>query len=172
VADEMTEQAEFAAPPPDPELRRLEPLLGTWRAEEHTQDGVLGPGVPVASTESFHWLDGGYFLVSTYETVFGDEPAQKGVNYWGYDSEANRFRIIFFSNNGPFTEEGNRYEGEVAGDKLTFQGPARFQYELDHEGKIKRGPEGTLTVAWWLRDENGTWKPWMSNTFTKVGGGT
>jgi hypothetical protein len=172
VADEMTEQAEFAAAPPDPELRRLEPLLGTWRAEEHTQDSVLGPGVPVASTESFHWLDGGYFLVSTYETVFGDEPAQKGVNYWGYDSEANRFRIIFFSNNGPFTEEGNRYEGEVAGDKLTFEGPARFQYDLDHEGKIKRDPDGTLTVAWWLRDENGKWKPWMSNTFTQVGGGT
>jgi hypothetical protein len=31
--------------------------------------------VPVASTESFHWLDGGYFLVSSYETVFGDEPS-------------------------------------------------------------------------------------------------
>jgi hypothetical protein len=31
-----------------------------------------------------------------------------------------------FSNNGPFTEAGNRHEGEVAGGKLTFEGPARF----------------------------------------------
>ena len=69
----------FAAPPPDPELKRLEPLLGTWATEERTRDSVLGPGVAVTSAETFYWLDGGYFLVQTYETVFGDEPAQKGV---------------------------------------------------------------------------------------------
>jgi Protein of unknown function (DUF1579) len=170
VTHDTTEQAAFAAPPPDPELRRLEPLLGTWRAAEQTNDSVLGPGVPVASTESFHWLDGGYFLVSSYETVFGDEPAQTGVNYWGYDSDAKRFRIIFFSNNGPFTEEGNRYQGEVAGRTLTFEGPARFQYELDDEGRIKLNRDGTLSVAWWLRDEKGEWQPWMNNTFTKIEG--
>jgi hypothetical protein len=158
----------FAVPPPDPELRRLEPLLGTWRAEERTEDSVLGPGVPVTSNESFHWLEGGYFLVSTYETVFGDEPAQTGVNYWGYDSDAGKFRIIFFSNNGPFSEEGNRYQGQVADGSLTFEGPARFQYGLDDDGKVKLNPDGTLSVAWWLRDENGDWKPWMNNTFTKL----
>jgi hypothetical protein len=162
------EETEFAAPPPDPELRRLEPLVGTWRAEEHTEESVLGPGVPVRSTESFHWLEGGYFLVSTYETVFGDEPAQKGVNYWGYDSEAGRFHIVFFSNNGPFSEEGNQYHGEVADGTLTFEGPARFRYELDDEGKVKLNPDGTLSVAWWLRDENGDWQPWMNNTFRRV----
>jgi hypothetical protein len=43
---------------------------------------------PVTSSETFSWLDGGYFLVQTYETEFGGEPAQKGVNYWSYDSEA------------------------------------------------------------------------------------
>jgi hypothetical protein len=29
-------------------------------------------------------------------------------------------------------------------------------------------PDGTISVAWWLRDENGEWNPWMDNTFTKV----
>jgi hypothetical protein len=168
VANDNTDQATFEVPPPDPELQRLEPLLGRWRAEDHTQDSVLGPGVPVTSTEEFSWLDGGYFLVSTYETTFGDEPAQKGLNYWGYDSAAKKFRIIFFSNNGPFTEEGNRYEGEAADGRLTFEGPARFQYELDEEGKIKMNPDGTISVAWWLRDDEGEWKPWMNNTFTRV----
>jgi Protein of unknown function (DUF1579) len=129
---------------------------------------VIGPGVPVVSTESFRWLDGGYFLVSSYETVFGDEPAQKGVNYWGYDSEAEEFAMIFFSNNGPFTEEGNRYRGKVAGRTLTFEGPARFQYELDDKGRIRVDADGTVSVAWWLRDEGGEWRPWMRNTFRKV----
>jgi hypothetical protein len=170
MASDTSEQTVFGAPPPDPELQRLGPLVGTWRAEEHTEDSVLGPGVPVTSAESFYWLDGGYYLVSTYETVFGDEPAQKGLNYWYYDSQAKRFRIIFFSNNGPFSEEGNRYQGEVAGRTLTFEGPARFQYELDNEGRIKPNPDATISVAWWLRDENGEWKPWMHNTFTRIEG--
>jgi len=41
--EKTTSAAGVAAPPPDKELRRLEPLLGTWKAEDHTQDSVLGP---------------------------------------------------------------------------------------------------------------------------------
>jgi Protein of unknown function (DUF1579) len=158
----------FAVPPPDPELKRLDPLLGAWKAEEHTRDSVLGPGVPVRSIETFYWL-GGYFLVHDYLTIFGDEPAQRGVSYWSYDSEAARFRIIFFSSNGPFSEEGSRYEGLVDDGMLTFEGPARFQYELDDDGKIRVDPDGTISVSWWLRDEHGEWQPWMTNTFARFG---
>jgi hypothetical protein len=72
--------------------------------------------------------------------------------YWGYDSESKKFRIIFFSNNGSFTEEGNRSEGVVSEDKLTFEGPARFQYTLNPDGKVKINADGTLTVSWWMRE--------------------
>lgn len=118
-------------------------MIGAWKAKDQTLDSVFGPDVPVTNIEGFHWLEGGYFLVQTYDTNFGDEPAQRGVNYWFYDTEAKKFRIILFSNNWPFTEEGNRYEG-----KLTFTGPARFQYKLDTDEKIKINPDGTITVAW------------------------
>jgi hypothetical protein len=118
MADESSDQANDALPPPHPELERLEQLIGSWKAEDHTNDSMLGPGVPVTNAEKFTWLDGSYFLVSTYETVFGNDPAQRGLNYWGYDAKAKRLRIILFSNNGPFTEKGNRYEGKVAGGKL------------------------------------------------------
>jgi hypothetical protein len=56
-------------PKPHPELRRLDPLVGKWRSKDHTNDSGLGPGVVVESVETFGWLDGGYFLVSTYETT-------------------------------------------------------------------------------------------------------
>jgi hypothetical protein len=108
------------------------------------------------------------FLVQEFETTLGEEPIQRGVVCWGYDAEAGRFRIILFSNNGPFTEEGNRYEGKVADGRLTFVGPARHQYELDEDGKIKTNTDGTISVAWWVRGEKGEWKPWMDNTFRKI----
>src|SRR5262245_28826363 len=155
----------FVAPPPSRELKRLEPLIGKWRTKAMTEASALGPGALVTSVEEFHWLEGGYFLVQTYHTVFGNEPAQKGINYWFYDVEAKKFRIIFFSNNGPFTEDGNRYEGEIADEKLTFTGPARFQYDLDEGGKVKKNDDGSLLIRWWLRDENGRFQPWMENIF-------
>jgi hypothetical protein len=37
---------------------------------------------PCPQAYEFYWLDGDYFLVQTYETVFGEEPAQTGINYW------------------------------------------------------------------------------------------
>jgi Protein of unknown function (DUF1579) len=169
MTSDRNDHAQAASPPPPhPELKRLEPLLGRWTADDHTYDTVLGPGVRTTSTESFSWLEGGYFLVSTYETLFGSEPPQRGVNYWYYDADTGTFRVIFFSNNGPFTEEGNRYEGKVANGKLTFEGPARFQYDLDNEGKVNTNEDRTISVAWWLRGENGEWQPWMNNIFTRV----
>jgi hypothetical protein len=167
----MTDRADnlspFGVPLPDAELQRLQPLLGTWSAKGHTRDSVLGPGVPFTSDETFRWLDGSYFLVSTYATTFGSEPTQTGINYWGYDTDAGVFRIIFFSNNGPFTEEGNRYTGRVAGNTLTFEGPARFQFALDDDGKIRPNPDGSISIEWWLRDDHGDWQPWMTNTLKK-----
>jgi len=35
------------------------------------------------------------------------------------------------------------------------EGPAPFQYELDDDGRIKANPDGTIAVAWWLRNEHG-----------------
>src|SRR5262245_11037264 len=145
----------FGAPLPSLELRRLEPLVGKWHTTGRTQASVFGPPVPVTSTEEFYWLEGGYYLVQTYETFFDDEPAQKGINYWFYDANAGKFRIIFFSNNGPFTEEGNRYAGEAAAGTLTLTGPARFQYDLHESGRIKTRDDGSVLIRWWLRDESG-----------------
>lgn len=161
-------QAAYQPPPPDPELQRLSPLIGTWQAKDHTQASVLGPGVTVESTETYRWLDGGYFLISTYVTLFGNEPAQTGVMYWGYDTKTGQFHNRFFSNNGPYEKAGNEYVGVVADGKLTFTGPARFQYELDTGGKIRVNRDGTLTVTWWLRDSAEAWQPWMTNTFAQI----
>jgi hypothetical protein len=38
----VIETKPFEVPPPAPELRILEPLVGTWSAEEETRESVLG----------------------------------------------------------------------------------------------------------------------------------
>jgi hypothetical protein len=156
-------------PPPDPELQRLAPLLGTWNSVGQSIDSLAGPAGTVRATETFEWLKGGYFLVSHYEIVWdeGGEP-NYGVMYWGYDSAAGKFQTHFFNDQGPYDEAGSIYEGVVADGKLTFTGPARFQYELDEDGRIKVNPDGTITVLWWLRDIEGVWKFWRNATYTRI----
>jgi hypothetical protein len=56
----------------------------------------------------------------------------------------------------------------VADSKLTFTGPARFQYELDNDGKIRVNPNSTITVIWWLRDSDGVWKFWRDGAYSKI----
>ncbi len=36
----------------------------------------------------------------------------------------------------------------VEGNTLSFEGPARFQYQLDEDGKIKANDDGTITIRW------------------------
>jgi hypothetical protein len=44
---DASERSSFEVPPTDPELRRLEPLIGSWESLDRTRDTVLGgPGVP------------------------------------------------------------------------------------------------------------------------------
>jgi hypothetical protein len=36
-------------------------------------------------------------------------------------------------------------------------------------GRSRQTPtDGTISVTWWLRDENGVWKLWMNNTFVRA----
>ena len=161
VSEAREVATEASWPEPHPELRRLEPLIGRWKQRGQTKDSILGPGEPYTSEEHFYWLEGGHFLVQTYNSTFGSEPAQKGINYWYYDQDTNRFEIIFFSNNGPFTEEGNRYHGLIEEDRLTFTGPAQFTHRLDEQGRISVSGNGSIESRWSLRDENGKFQPWM-----------
>jgi hypothetical protein len=63
-----------------------------------------------------------------------------------------------------FAEGAGSYGGK------TLDRPARFRYDLDDEGRIATNADGTISVAWWLRDQTGEWKPWMGNTFRRLTG--
>jgi hypothetical protein len=167
----MGEQARLNAwgmPAPPSELERLNPLVGDWKFSSRTEPSILGPSVEMKSREQFYWLEGRYFLVQTYDTQFGDEPPQRGINYWYYDPGDGTFNVIFFSNNGNFTEEGNRYRGAIEGDRLVMVGPARFELALDSSGTVATTDGGGIAIDWWLRDGAGEFQPWMNSVLRRA----
>jgi hypothetical protein len=156
---------------PDPALRRLDFLVGTWKVEGETAPEFSGPAMRSTSTETFEWLHGGFFLVHRWDAVFGDPKSyagpelpggaiQKGIMFYGFDATTGRFRTHFFDGNGPF-HDGSMYEGEVVGGNLRFTGPARFTL-IENE-------DGTINNDWELRDDDGEWRPWRHTTMTRVG---
>jgi hypothetical protein len=156
-------------PLPHPELRRLEPLIGSWTARDTSVEGPGGPAMLVDLQESYRWLEGGYFLESRYTVRFGDAPLSYGVMYWLYDEQAERFRTVYFNDQGPFHERDSRYTGVVEDGGLVFTGPARFRFPLDGDGRIAVGDDGTVRSEWWLRDDAGQWAPWRHATYRRVG---
>jgi hypothetical protein len=137
------ELTEFGVAPPHPELKRLEPLLENWKAE----------------------LEGGYFLVQEYETPSATNRPRETSTTGSTTPKPTGSGSSSSATTVRSRRRANRYEGRVGDGRLTFVGPACFQYQLDDDGDIKVAPDGTITVSWLLRDEAGEWQPWTTNTF-------
>ena len=146
MTDDTGAQSPFDVPPPDPELRRLQPLLGSWTAQETTQDSVLGPGVPVTSTERFSCSTAATSSSST-TTPSSVTRLPSGASTTGITTPR---QAGSGSSSSVTTATSPRKaiatRARVAGSKLIFQGPARFAYELDDDGKVKVNPDGTISV--------------------------
>ena len=160
------QQVSAPHPPPHPALLCLTPLVGSWTSTHTTVDGPAGPPLQIRLAESFRWLEGGYFLESHFRIHFGaDSPPSHGVMYWFYEPGADRFRTIYFNDEGNFDERDSRYVGIVEDDALVFTGPARFRLRLDTTGQVAVNDDGTIDVDWWLRDGSGSWAPWRSVSY-------
>jgi hypothetical protein len=158
----------YELPPPHPELRRLDPLVGNWRGAGRSTDN-FGPEMDIEGTERFWWLKGGYFLASEYRMSWGgSQPPDEGVMYWGYDAELGRFKTYFFNDKGPFDSELSSYEGVVEQSQLTFIGPARFCFRLDDVGQVAVDRDGRIHTEWFLRDADGEFKLWRYHDYTPL----
>ena len=104
----------YELPPPHPELRRLDPLVGSWRGAGRTVGGAFGPEIDIEGTEQFRWLKGGYFLVSEYRVSWADsQPPDEGVKYWGYDDSLGGFKTHYFNHQGTFDPQLSSCQGII-----------------------------------------------------------
>ena len=118
---------------PNPDLRDLERLVGTWRVE----GGAEG-------TATYEWLEGGFFLLQTvdleqfgqrirgmevigHERDFGAEPGED-IRSCFYDSTGNTLRYVY----------------ETEGDTITIWGgdkgsPAYYKGAFSRDGRTVSG---------------------------------
>jgi hypothetical protein len=135
MTDQSTSQAEYQPPQPDPRLRRLDRLVGTWRQS----GGVKGQ-------VRYEWMEGGFFLMQHVDLdhgghkvrgleiigqlrPFGGEPGEDICSRY-YGSEGETFDYVY----------------ELEGDTLTIWGgergsPAYYRGTFSADGN-------TLTGAW------------------------
>jgi len=106
---------------PNPSLRTLEVLVGTWQ--------VSGPGHH--GTVTYEWMPGGHFLIQHVNLV-QDDRTTTGVEYIGYDAGSGTLKSHYFGSTGDILE----YVYEVTDRELTIWfgepgSPARYRGTFD-----------------------------------------
>jgi hypothetical protein len=131
---------------PDPALKRLEILVGTWQMRGHTLDQKVDN---ITGWSTFEWLPGKFFLESFGEiTIQGFQFkgfVVKALEIIAYDPKKKRFPSTVFSN---LSGEVLTYEWDVKGNSVIHSGlGAKYTGTLSEDGN-------TLTGGW--RPDKGT----------------
>jgi len=116
---------------PNPELKKLERLIGRWR-----QSGDYN------GTSECEWMEGGFFLIQHFDAITPDGHHVKGIEYVGFDEGTMTLRSHLMGIDGSnFT-----YTWDISGDIWTVwfgdKGSDNF-----FRGKISRDGN-TITGGW------------------------
>ena len=123
---------------PNPLLKTLEPLIGTWK--------ISGPDVEGEIV--FEWMEGGFFLIQKFDLEQGGH--QKGIEYTGFDEETQTLRSRLMQTNGSrFT-----YTYEIEGDSFYYWFGDKGSDIFSHSTISKDG--NTISGAWHMKNDDGT----------------
>ena len=115
-------------PEPDPALRRLDRLVGTWTMEGNL---VGSDEKNITGETTFRWLPGGFFLEQRVRIDFMGLQIDS-LELIGYDSETDTFPSTVYSN---FSPAPLPYKWDIQGDTATIT--------------VSYGPlDATFTGAW------------------------
>jgi hypothetical protein len=90
---------------PNPALKKLEPLIGTWK--------VSGPDID--GEWRYEWMEGGFFMIQHFNHKQGTEEI-KGIEYTGFDEDTQTLRSRLMGTDGSnFT-----YTYDIEGDTLWY----------------------------------------------------
>jgi hypothetical protein len=100
-------------PQPDPALKRLDRLVGTWSMKGHligsTEENIIGQA-------TFQWLEGGFFMQQDIDLDFAGMKI-KSRELIGYNPETEAFSSLVYSNLSPMPLP---YQWDLREDTLTI----------------------------------------------------
>jgi hypothetical protein len=116
MADD-NETRDQSTPKPDPALKRLDRLVGTWKMRGH----VIGSNEEnIVATTTFKWLHGesgsSFFLQQDMDMVYAGTPIQSH-ELIGYNPKTKAFSSYVYSN---MASDPWPYEWDIEGDTLTI----------------------------------------------------
>jgi hypothetical protein len=93
----MPDETQPQLPTPDPALRRLDRLVGTWSMEGHL---IGSDDITVTGRTTFRWRPGGFFL-EQHSTMNFLGLEIDSLEVIGYDPETGTFPSTVYSNLSP-----------------------------------------------------------------------
>ncbi len=138
MADNNDNAQPQGIPQPDPALKRLDRLVGSWSMKGHPigsdEENIIG-------RTTFQWLDGGFFMQQDVEIDFAGMMKIKSRELIGYDPETKAFSSSVYSNLSPAPLP---YKWDLQDDTLTISvsyGPldATFKGKFSKDGKSFSG---------------------------------
>jgi hypothetical protein len=157
--------AQTAAQKPDPELKKLQVLVGHWTYELEYKPGPLGPGGNVSGELNFQEILGGFFFQAQWIEK-GATGEMRGVEIYAYDP-VNKNIVVSVSGS-----DGSAYSGtvSVSGNTVTFAGKfviAGKQY-LFKASMIVAADLMSMLLKADISVDGSTWTPWQEAKYTKV----
>lgn len=148
---------------------RLHTIAGRWQTSGHVIDE---PAIPVAGTDTYEVLPGGYFLVHHVDVSVGDKPVRAieiigepdavsgGFLARSFDDDGNtELMHVTIDDHGVFHFTGG---AEVASAARTDASTARVRSTLTI------AEDGQSMSALWERSEDGrNWQRWMDISFRR-----
>jgi hypothetical protein len=157
--------AQAQAPKPDPELKKLQVLVGHWTYDGEYKAGPLGPGSKITGEYTGRMVLKGFFLQG--------EIIEKGAMGETRSLEINAYDPVnknFISNT--YSDDGSRFWGTVTvnGNTLTWEGKyvvagKQFQFR---EPFILAPDLMSATAKGEISVDGKTWIPFFESKYIKL----
>ncbi len=150
---------------------RLHTIAGLWETSGHVIDE---PEIPIAGTDTYEVLPGGYFLVHHVDVTVGNKPVRAieiigepdpvsgGFLARSFDDDGNtELMRVTIDDDGIFHFTGGAEVASAA--QPTAPSTARVRSTLTI------AEDGQSMIALWERSEDGTnWQRWMDISFRRT----
>ncbi len=130
-------------------LDLLSPYIGKWKTEGLTRSGGI-----ITGTDTYEWIEGGFFLTHKVEVSFNNKKVQS-LEITHYDDMEDVFRSQSFDNEGNISISTLKIYDDII---LIFADTERFK------GNFK----ADTIEGMWEQFDGKNWVPWMDIKLTRI----